>query len=263
MLLVCMMAALCIGCRQFVKKDTKDEKVQDYQQKEEQVVNISTEESQEVIKDELTTDIPVQETMEPVETVMPQKEESLKETIPPGEETEEESQMDTEPTKEPEEVEERIEVQITPLPPQTTEIPITSAPTKEPQVTIEETPQPFIPETPVITQAPVQAETHVHTFEKAVWELPTCQKGGYYNNICKECGLVESVSQEPLPHEAEDIIIQEGNCMEDRVIRHICKNCGLQVESDTRYPLYDVHSWQKEEVDGVMVDYCEWCGVVK
>lgn len=117
---------------------------------------------------------------------------------------------------------------------------------------------------PQVTESPIVEESvHTHEFEKAIWELPTCQKGGYYNNICKICGLVEGVSQEPLPHETEDIVIQEGNCMEDRVIRHVCKFCGVQTESDTRYPLYDEHQWGTEEVDGVAVEYCERCGVVK
>ncbi len=100
-----------------------------------------------------------------------------------------------------------------------------------------------------------------HSFEKAVWEIPTCQKGGYYNNICTRCGLVECVSQNALAHEVEDIMIQEGNCMEDTVIRHKCKTCGVQVKEDTRYTNYEVHNWKQELVDGVEMTYCEWCGV--
>lgn len=127
------------------------------------------------------------------------------------------------------------------------------------------TPKPNIQssDSPEIPGPPASEAEHVHEFEKAVWELPTCQKGGYYNNICKICGLVESVTQEPLSHEVTDIVIQEGNCMEDRVIRHICKNCEIQVESDTRYPVYDVHLWKSENVDGELIEYCERCGVVK
>lgn len=102
-----------------------------------------------------------------------------------------------------------------------------------------------------------------HDFIKSVWELPTCMKGGYYNNVCKRCGLVECVTQEPLPHEAEDILIQEGNCMEDTVIQHVCKVCGVKVKNDTRYTLYDVHLWVNIEVDGETVNCCERCGVTK
>ncbi len=100
-----------------------------------------------------------------------------------------------------------------------------------------------------------------HVFEKEVWELPTCQKGGYYNNICTRCGLVECVSQNPLAHEVEDIVLQEGNCMEDTIIQHKCKTCGVQVQEDTRYTNYEVHSWTVEQVDGIEITYCEWCGV--
>ncbi|MBQ7777199.1 MAG: hypothetical protein IJ379_14875, partial [Lachnospiraceae bacterium] len=102
-----------------------------------------------------------------------------------------------------------------------------------------------------------------HAFEKAIWELPTCQKSGYYNNICARCGLVECITQNPLPHQVEDIVIQEGNCMEDTVIRHVCKQCGLQTESDTRAPVYDTHKWLTETVDGEVLTSCEWCGVAK
>lgn len=136
------------------------------------------------------------------------------------------------------------------------------SPTTVPQVTQE--PGPQSTPAPVTTKEPiVEEEVHVHEFEKAIWELPTCQKGGYYNNICKVCGFEESVTQEPLPHQVKDIIIQEGNCMEDRVIRHICSECDIQVRSDTRYPLYDLHQWTMEDVDGAMVECCERCGVVK
>lgn len=146
--------------------------------------------------------------------------------------------------------------QNTPVPiPQDTPVPIipdTPAPT--PQVT----------PTPIPVQEPaVEEEVHSHEFEKFIWELPTCGKGGYYNNVCKICGFVECVSLEPLSHETEDIVIQEGNCMEDKVIRHVCKICGEQTESDTRYPEYDKHQWGSAEVDGVMVEYCEQCGITK
>lgn len=102
-----------------------------------------------------------------------------------------------------------------------------------------------------------------HDFVKSVWESPTCQVGGYYNNTCKRCGIVECVTEDPLPHEVEDITMQEGNCMEDTIIRHICKNCGVQVESDTRYTPYNVHNWVTEVVDGSTVTCCTDCGVVK
>ncbi len=102
-----------------------------------------------------------------------------------------------------------------------------------------------------------------HDFIKSVWELPTCMKGGYYNNVCNRCGQVECVTQEPLPHEVEDIPVQEGNCMEDTVIQHICRMCGLKVKSDTRYTPYDVHSWVTTMEDGMEITYCEWCGVAR
>lgn len=104
---------------------------------------------------------------------------------------------------------------------------------------------------------------HIHDFVKSVWQTPTCSQGGYYNNICSSCGRLECVTQEPLPHEVEDILVQKGNCMEDTIIRHICKMCGLQVESDTRYTSDDGHSWVKETVDGIEVDCCINCGVVR
>ena len=71
------------------------------------------------------------------------------------------------------------------------------------------------------------------------------------------------MTQAPLPHEVEDIVVQEGNCMEDTVIRHICKQCGVQVESDTRYTVYDAHSWVTERVDNMEVTYCERCGLAR
>ena len=101
-----------------------------------------------------------------------------------------------------------------------------------------------------------------HDFHTSVWETATCLKGGYYNNVCERCGLVESVTEEPLPHDVEDILVQEGNCMQDTVIRHICKNCGQQVESDTRYTP-EVHKWVCAVIDDKEVFYCEWCGVVQ
>ena len=123
-------------------------------------------------------------------------------------------------------------------------------------------PAPTAPPTPT-PEVPKTKEEHVHEFEMSVWELPTCQKSGYYNNVCKSCGVVECITQEPIPHEVEDIVVQEGNCMEDRVIRHICKMCEQQVKSDTRYTVYDKHLWNTEWVDGIEVEYCEWCGVAK
>lgn len=144
---------------------------------------------------------------------------------------------------------------ITPSP-----IPVV-AETEPPKV--EQTPAPIPNSTPVPEVTGKEEEEHKHEFVMSVWELPTCQKSGYYNNVCKSCGVVECVTQEPIPHEIEDIVIQEGNCMEDTVIRHICKMCEQQVKSDTRYTVYDKHLWGKEWVDGVEVEYCEWCGVAK
>ena len=101
-----------------------------------------------------------------------------------------------------------------------------------------------------------------HDFVKSVWETATCLKNGYYNSVCKRCGRVEMTTESPLPHEVENIVVQEGNCMEDRVIRHICKMCGLQAEPDTRYTVEE-HSWTREAVDGMEVTVCQWCGVVQ
>lgn len=156
-----------------------------------------------------------------------------------------------------------------PIPKETqTPLPIiTNAPlpmiTETPTPVITPTPAPAVPPTsePIVTDK--EEEAHVHQFEKAVWELPTCEKGGYYNNVCKECGAVECITQEPIPHEVEDIVIQEGNCMEDRIIRHICKMCEQPVESDTRYTVYDKHSWTTEQIEGEELEYCAWCGVAK
>lgn len=74
---------------------------------------------------------------------------------------------------------------------------------------------------------------------------------------------MECVAQEPLPHDVEDIVIQEGNCMKDTVIQHICKICGVKVQGDTRYTVYDKHNWITEWVDRESITYCEWCGVAK
>ena len=101
-----------------------------------------------------------------------------------------------------------------------------------------------------------------HDFSTSVWETATCLKSGYYNNICRRCGLVESVTEEPLPHDVEDILIQEGNCMQDTVIKHICKSCGQQVQSDTRYTP-EIHKWCCTVIDNKEVVYCEWCGIVQ
>lgn len=101
-----------------------------------------------------------------------------------------------------------------------------------------------------------------HVFQVSIWETPTCLKGGYYNNICERCGLVECVTQPALSHEVEDITIQEGNCMEDTIIRHRCKNCGQQIKSDTRFTP-QIHQWGSAVVDGQPVTYCEWCGVTQ
>jgi len=101
-----------------------------------------------------------------------------------------------------------------------------------------------------------------HEFKKSIWENPTCMNGGYYNNICQKCGLVECVTLEAFPHDPEDIVIQNGNCMEDTIIRHICKNCGLQIGSDTRLTP-QIHEWVMDLIDGKEITYCEFCGVAQ
>lgn len=251
----------CIGfagmCRYIIIKEENSKVVEKEQQVEQNLIS--------------TTKAPE------IQFTMPPKKEKEEATISvsnvPLEERKEEPQIQATITQEPsievvQETENEVLELPTVAPPTTaptevpitpTEVPVLITPTPMPQIT----PIPQIDEEPIVTTAPIVEEVHIHDFEKAVWELPTCEKGGYYNNICKICGLVESVSQEPLPHEVEDNIIQEGNCMEDRVIQHVCKNCGTQVQSDTRYPLYDVHQWGVEEVDGVILEYCERCGVVK
>lgn len=159
---------------------------------------------------------------------------------------------------------EAIKEVLTPVPSSVPDPVLTQGPTSvpTPTPTLVPTPAPIVSPTPT-PEAPEIKEEHVHEFEMSVWELPTCQKGGYYNNVCKSCGVVECITQEPIPHEVEDIVVQEGNCMEDRVIRHICKLCEQQVKSDTRYTVYDKHLWNKEWVNGIEVEYCEWCGVAK
>lgn len=101
-----------------------------------------------------------------------------------------------------------------------------------------------------------------HDMKLAVWETATCLKGGFYNNVCQRCGIVENITEEPLPHDVEDVLVQEGNCIEDTIIRHICKSCGQRVEEDTRYTP-QIHHWIQEEVDNSTVLYCQWCGVVQ
>ena len=187
------------------------------------------------------------------------------------------------------------EENVTPLPIVSAPPILTENPTRSPIPKVTKTPQPAVVYTPAPiaeeTKAPIIEETttpiivqptaptavstpspevpekeeeeHVHEFEMYIWELPTCLKGGYYNNICKECGLVESVTQEPIGHEVEDIVIQEGNCMEDQIIRHICKMCEQPVKSDTRYTVNDKHLWMMEQVDGADVECCVRCGVTK
>jgi len=101
-----------------------------------------------------------------------------------------------------------------------------------------------------------------HDFKRSIWESPTCLKGGYYNNTCERCGLVECVTEAALPHEPEDVLIQEGNCMEDTIIRHICRHCGQQTQKDTRYTPA-IHEWTKGVVDGTEITYCKLCGVTQ
>ncbi|MBR4083507.1 MAG: hypothetical protein IKK33_04395 [Lachnospiraceae bacterium] len=267
LLIGCMACIAFAGVCRYVTISGENKKVIGNEQQDEQALISTTEVPQIQVtmapeKDREEAAVPI--TMAPVEeTEVPLKKEKQVEEI-----TTEAPQVQTTMTPETSsEGLQEIEKEILKL---STEAPPTTAPTEVPTIAPTEVPAPIvqtqvpqITEIPTTTPAPIVEEVHIHDFEKAVWELPTCEKGGYYNNICKICGLEESVSQEPLPHEKEDILIQEGNCMEDRVIRHVCKNCGTQVESDTRYPLYDVHQWGVEEVDGVMLEYCERCGVVK
>lgn len=102
---------------------------------------------------------------------------------------------------------------------------------------------------------------HEHSFVKTVWESATCQKRGYYNNVCSECGLVECVTEPMLDHVVENVVVQEGNCMEDTIIRHVCIYCGLQVKEDTRYTVTKAHDWVEESVDGKTVTCCVRCGI--
>ena len=151
------------------------------------------------------------------------------------------------------------------LSPEQTHPPILS-PTMPPEQTPPPVPTPTISpeeEKQDVTQ-PEQEDACAfgHDFSTSVWETATCLKSGYYNNICRRCGLVESVTEEPLPHDVEDILIQEGNCMQDTVIKHICKSCGQQVQSDTRYTP-EIHKWCCTVIDNKEVVYCEWCGIVQ
>lgn len=112
---------------------------------------------------------------------------------------------------------------------------------------------------PLLTE---ETQEHVHDYIRGVWESPTCQKSGYYNNICKECGVVECVMQEPISHESKEIVLQEGNCMSDTIIRHECTMCGMQTLPDTHYTENNLHNWLTEQIEGTEVTYCTWCGVV-
>lgn len=208
-------------------------------------------------------------TMEPYEAVVPQEAEESGEsgesesaTLPVKQETE----MEPKESAQPKETE-LAEPSSSPAQSSKPEQPVQSEQPVQPIQTAPSTPTPVWEPTPspeqiVNTPAPSQAEEeHIHDFKKSIWELPTCQKGGYFNNICQICGFEECVTQNPLPHEVEDILIQEGNCMEDTIIRHICKICGFQVKSDTRYTEYDKHEWVMEMVDGVEMKVCIRCGI--
>lgn len=199
------------------------------------------------------TEVPWSE-IRPMATEEPQVSESPQKTEIPGETREPEE------TKAPEEFVQPERTVVPDFPPETEnpQTPLqTIVPTQPPSFT------PTVsPAETGNTLAPVQREeVHVHDFKKSIWELPTCQKGGYYNNICQTCGFVECVTQNPLSHEPEDILIQEGNCMEDTVIRHVCKVCGFQVKSDTRYTEYEKHEWINEMVDGMEMQVCIRCGI--
>lgn len=214
----------------------------------------------ETTKEPIVTEVPVytqapQETVQPVKTQVPAKTEAPvytqipSETKPPAKTTE--PAATTVPTRAPEPAK-TSEPKATPEP-QETRKPVATQPPENTGA----------PEENTKPQESTETKEHTHEFEKSVWELPTCQKGGYYNLVCKLCGHVECVTQEPLAHEVEDIVIQEGNCMEDTIIRHICKLCETQVKSDTRYTVYDKHDWNKVVLEEGEAEECSRCGVVR
>lgn len=102
---------------------------------------------------------------------------------------------------------------------------------------------------------------HEHAFVKTVWESATCEKSGYYTNVCSECGWEENVQEGPLNHETEAVVVREGNCMEDTVILHVCKICRQQIGQETRYTEVEKHEPVEEDVDGVTITYCLRCGI--
>lgn len=107
-----------------------------------------------------------------------------------------------------------------------------------------------------------EVQEHKHVFVKTVWEDATCEKSGYYANVCKECGLEENVQETPISHETEEIVVQVGNCMEDTIIHQVCKYCGQQIGEEFRYTESDKHEPIEENVDGTVIICCARCGVV-
>ncbi len=107
-----------------------------------------------------------------------------------------------------------------------------------------------------------EGQEHKHVFVKTVWEEATCEKSGYYTNVCKECGREENVQEPPISHETEDVVIQEGNCMEDTIIHQMCKHCKQQIGEEIRYTESDKHDLMEENIDGAVMICCARCGVV-
>lgn len=107
-----------------------------------------------------------------------------------------------------------------------------------------------------------EVQEYEHAFVKTVWESATCEKSGYYTNVCKECGWEENVQEAPLSHETQEVVVQVGNCMEDTIIRQECKHCGQQIGEEIRYTEVEKHEFLEENVDGVVITCCMRCGVV-
>ncbi len=193
-----------------------------------------------------------EKTPEPEMTPEPEK------TPEPETTPEPEKTSEPETTPEPEKI---LEPETTTEPEKTPKPEIISKPIELPSASEKPSDQQELPSSDVIMPNENRCDLG-HTYEKSVWESATCLKSGYYNNVCQVCGLVEMVTENPLPHDVEEVVVSEGNCMEDRVVRHICKSCGQQVGTDERISVSE-HEWSKETVDGNEVCVCKWCGVVE